>query len=758
MEERALRVLEFQHFLQTLKGYASTEVGQALCFHLHPSTNPAEIDTWLAETAEAIDLNREGFDLPLTGLQEVRPLLPRVRAEGTCLLPEELLRVKDTLGAARRMKKFLERIDRRFTLLKNWGNRIPEGSPLDDQLNLALGPQGEIQDSASQELGRIRAEIRKVRSRIRRSLENLWSEEALIKIFQERIITLRNERYVVAVKAEFKNQLPGIIHDQSQSKATFFIEPLDTVEDNNELNLLLKDEKEEERRVLLALTAGVREKAGVIAQMVEILGHLDLTMAKAKWARAWKATIPVIHHHRAEWHFRQARHPLLDAEQAIPIDLHFGPKEKALIITGANTGGKTVALKTMGLLTLMAQSGIPIPAAEGSIAGVVQKIFADIGDEQSLQDNLSTFSAWVKTLSKVLTEANPSSLILLDEVGGGTDPNEGAALAMAILDQLRARGAKTVVTTHLQLLKAYAAIHPDVVNISVEFNPDTLRPTYRLIYGRPGNSYALLMAEKWGLPHEIICAARAYLGDDNRKVGELLQTLDQTQREMEGKIREYDRLRQEAELLRQETEARAKQLQRDQEHILCQAREQAQALIEEAKDQLRKLINEFKAKGRTDIHRLQKGIKAEEDRICLALAKSPSITSSEGFAPGKMEIHPGRGKPPLPSNGKGLIHYEMPQAARSLKLLGFRVEEALPMVDKGIDDAYLAGFPEIEIIHGAGTGRLRQAVREHLGKHRLVKSFRPGSPGQGGDGVTLVEIGSSRQSSLGRRKAKGARG
>lgn len=757
MEERALRVLEFQHFLQALKAFAGTEVGQALCIHLRPSTDPAEIDTLLQEVAEAIALLREGSDLPLGGLQEVRPLLPRARVEGACLLPEELLGVKSTLGAARRVKKFLERIDRRFALLRDWGERIPDGKDLDDHLNSALGPRGEILDSASPELARVRREIMKARSRIRRMLENLWAEETFQKIFQEEIITLRNERYVVAVKAEYKRCLPGIIHDQSQSKATFFVEPLATVEDNNELNLLLKDEKEEERRILLVLTTEVREEAAEIAQTVETLGHLDLMAAKAKWAGVWKATIPAVRP-RGEWHLHQARHPLLDPKQAVPIDLHLGHGQTVLILTGANTGGKTVALKTLGLLTLMAQSGIPIPAAEGSQVGQVQRIFADIGDEQSLKDNLSTFSAWVHTLAKVLREADPSSLILLDEVGGGTDPTEGAALTMALLDRLREVGAKVVVTTHLQLLKAYGAIHQDVVNVSVEFNPHSLQPTYRLVYGRPGDSYALLMAEKWGLPHELIAKARSYLGEDNRKVGELLHRLDQTQREMEVKTQEYERLKNEAAVLREDAEALLEQTKRDQEHLLSKAREKTQVLVAEAKDHLRQLINEFKAKGRTDVHHLRKEIQAEEDRLRLSLAGMFPPSSGERDHPEKKEVHLAPGKNALPSDGKGEVHYEMPHAVSRLKLIGLRVEEGLALVDKGIDDAYLAGLPEIELIHGAGTGKLRQAIREYLGGHRLVKSFRPGGPGQGGDGVTFAEIGASEQLSWVRSRGRAAKG
>ncbi|MCX5907807.1 MAG: Smr/MutS family protein [Deltaproteobacteria bacterium] len=428
------------------------------------------------------------------------------------------------------------------------------------------------------------------------------------------------------------------------------------------------------------------------------------------------------------------------------------------MITGANTGGKTVALKTLGLLTLMAQCGIPIPAAEGSEVSLVNKIFADIGDEQSLRDNLSTFSAWVQAVSKILTEADPSSLVLLDEVGGGTDPSEGAALTMALLDGLRERGSKTVVTTHLQLLKGYGAVHPDVVNVSVEFNRDTLQPTYRLIYGRPGDSYALLMARKWGLPPELVEKAEAYLGEDNQKIGELLQSLDQTQQEMEAKLKAYERMKQEAGELREKASALIEETKREKERVISKAQEETGTLIRQARENLRKVINEFKAKGRTDVHRLQQEIQAEEEKISLSLGTLPAVPRSIPLA----RPHGKAKEGPLAGN-RASIQYEVPNATRQLKLIGLRVEEALPLVDKAIDKAFLAGLPELEVIHGAGTGKLRQAIREYIGEHVLVKSFLPGGSGRGGDGVTRVAIAPSPKSTparggLARQKVRGVKG
>ncbi len=738
MEERSLRVLEFHLFLQDLQTRASSGVGQALCLALRPSPHMEEIERRLREVAEASDLLKLEGDIPLAGLLEVRPLLHQVRAEGTCLPPESLLQVKSTAAAAGRSQAFMRKAESFHPLLQEWTEEIPDLRDLQEELQSAIGPRGEILDSASPELRRLRREISLVRARIRQALENLWEKEELRKIFQEQIITLRSERYVVAVKAEFKNTLPGIIHDHSQSRATFFIEPLATLEENNELNLLLQDEKEEERRILLDLTARVRDRSGEISRAVEVLGHLDLVFAKAKWAHACGAKIPLLNE-QGRWRLMGARHPLL-GPKAVPIDLLLNREQSTLVITGANTGGKTAALKTLGLLTLMAQSGVPIPAAEGSETPVLEKVFADIGDEQNLQENLSTFSAWVRSVAKIMQEADSSSLVLLDEVGGGTDPVEGSALTMALLDGLRSRGAKTLVTTHLHLLKAYGAAHPDVVNVSVEFDPGTLRPTYRLIYGRPGESHALLMAEKWGLPHELVQKAQGYLGEGERKVSQLLQNLEKTQREMEIRFQEAEEMKREAEGLRRQTEVLLAQTREEQERLLLQTREEARARVREAREELRRLINEFKARGRTDLHRLGQEIQAEEKKIdawASAPQDSPPATLSrleEAFAQRS-------GKRAAQGTRRGPIDYPTPSARREIKIIGLHVEEALPLVDKAIDEAFLGGLKELEVIHGSGTGRLRQAIRDHLQEHPSVKSYFPGGPGRGGNGVTVVEIG-----------------
>ena len=754
MEERSLRVLEFHLFLQGLQTHASSEVGQALCMALRPASRPGEVEKRLQEVSEARDFLEVDGDIPLEGLAELRPILHQARAEGTCLPPQSLLQVQGTAVAADKALRFLLKSERSHPRLEEWGRKVPELRDLHEALQKAIGPRGEILDSASPELRRLRREISVLRARIRGALENLWEREDLRKVFQEQIITLRNERYVVAVKAEFKNTLPGIIHDQSQSRATFFIEPLSTLGENNELNMLLQDEMEEERRILLFLTDRVREESGEIRRAVEVLGHLDLVFAQAKWARACGATLPVLND-RGYWRIRGARHPLLGAK-AVPIDLRLEPGQSTLILTGANAGGKTAALKTLGLLTLIAQSGVPIPADEGSEAAVFSKVFADIGDEQDLRENLSTFSAWIRSVAHILQEADESSLVLLDEVGGGTDPVEGAALTMAILDGLHSRGVKAMVTTHLHLLKAYGAIHPHVANVSVGFDPETLRPSYRLLYGLPGESHALLMAGKWGLPGEIVRKAHSYLGEGEQKTSQLLHSLEQTQREMERKLQEGEKIKREAEAFRRQTEILLHQTREEEKRLLTQVREEAQAAVQQARADLRLLISEFKAKGRTDLHRLGQEIQAVEERIDDWARKK----KEEGRSSGAPETGPSSldrpdavldrlkevfaqrsGKKPFRPAKKGGIEYPIPSARREINLIGLRVGEAIPLVDKAIDEAFLGGLKELEVIHGAGTGRLRQAIREHLQDHPLVKGFLPGGPGRGGNGMTVADIG-----------------
>lgn len=763
MKEHTLQILDFFKFLEVLKEYTLSEVGRSYCHALRPLCDREKISLLYREVSAALDIIINHGDLPLIGFYDLRPVLQKSRAEGSVLSPEDFLIVRSALSAAQKVKEFLKTVETNYPYLQRWREKIVYSPHLYSALCSTFGPSGELLDAASSNLQRLRREIFILRSKIRKTLESLWDQENLKNVFQEQILTLRNERYVVAVKAEFKNSLPGIIHDQSHSGATYFIEPFCTVGENNELNLLLKEEKEEERRILKRLTDMVREDRENIGQTVEALGYLDLIFAKGKYAWAVKGIVPQLNGQK-ELALFQARHPLIPPNLVVPIDLKFEQGKNTLIISGANAGGKTVALKTIGLLTLMVQCGIPIPAAEGSVVAIFNHIIAEIGDEQSLQDNLSTFSAWIQAICRVLEEADESSLVLLDEVGGGTDPNEGAALTMALIDELRQRGAKTVITTHLHLLKAYGSAHPDVLNVSVKFDTETHRPTYQLIYGRPGESYALPIAQKLGLPSYLVERAKGYLSTGDRQIGQLLQNLEERTRAAEASRQEYETLSRELEKRNQQLKILIQQGQHEKRNLLINIQKEANHVIEGAREELRKIINEFKSKGRADIHRLEQVIKAQEEEIkALTEAKGEEILASfpqkEVWQWSLDASGAGPKKDIFKSVKKISFSYQPPTPQPELNIIGLRVEEALPILDKAIDEAFLGGLKELQVIHGTGTGRLRQAIREHLREHVFVKSFLPGAPGRGGDGVTIIEISQnpiaqSSRKKTGREKGK----
>lgn len=743
MKEHTLRVLEFFQFLDLLKEYALSEVGRHNCLSLRPAHDIEEINILYQEIAEVMEILDTFGDLPLAGFCDLNPLLQASRAEGFILPPENFLKIKSTLGVAERVKILGQTFGSKYKHLQSWITRIPNLENLYHTLCSTFGDRGEILDSASAQLQYLRLEIINLRAKIRKKLESLWDQENLKNIFQEQILTIRNGRYVLAIKAEWKNSLPGIIHDQSQSGATFFIEPLSTVEENNELNLLLNKEKEEERRILKQLTDLIRENSNKISQTGQVLGYLDLLFAKGKYALATKSIIPFLNK-EGDICLEKARHPFIPSSSVVPINLELRRGTSTLIISGANAGGKTVALKTLGLLTILAHCGIPLPAASGSRVAIFNHIFAEIGDEQSLQDNLSTFSAWVETIRQILQEADENSLVLMDEVGRGTDPNEGAALTMALLDELRARGTKTVVTTHLRLLKAYGSAYPDVVNVSVEFDVETHRPTYKLIYGRPGESYAFPMAQKYGLSSELVEKAQKYISEGERRISELIQNLEERERQTEAKCQEYERLKEEQKKLTQETKIILQQLKNEKKAILDKFCQDTQSLIETAREELRKIINDFKKSGRSDVHSLEKIIKNKEKEIKAALVAEeediPKNLSGQNIFQHSLDAANEKKGISVEGRKKVFIDFQVPNAPREINLIGLTVEEALPLVDKAIDEAFLAGFKELTIIHGAGTGRLRRAIRQHLQSHTFVKSFLPGSSGQGGDGVTVIEI------------------
>lgn len=665
---------------------------------------------------------------------------------------------------------------------------------LEQAIRRTIADDGAIPDGASGELARIRRDQRTVQSRIREQLDDLL-RGPYARMLQDAIITTRGDRYVLPVKQEFKHQFPGVLHDQSGSGATVFMEPLVTLQLGNQLRELEIAEREEISRVLRNLTARVAAAGEAMGWAYEALGHIDFAVAKAHLADRMQGTMPRL---RTDGGLKllSARHPVLTGE-VVPIDVWLGEEFTTLVITGPNTGGKTVTLKTIGLLTLMAQAGLFIPADEGSEVAVFSQVFADIGDEQSIEQSLSTFSSHMGAIVGILTQLRDSpspsplggeggvrgtgALVLLDEIGAGTDPTEGVALARAMIEHLHARGIRTVVTTHYNELKALAYTHAGIQNASVEFDPQTLRPTFRLLIGVPGRSNALIIASRLGLEDPIVERARSYVGPERVAIDRILSDIEADRRAYEHERAEAARLRQEAEALRASTERELADLRADRKKILSRLREEGEALLIRTRQEAESIIAALKAaSGKATVQearaKLQELARGLEQRV-----------EPEPFEPGDAltEVQPGQdvyvvplkraGTVLTPPDARGEIEVATgtmrvrlqisalrtlaqapassperpPRAAEvrlpspvplSITLRGQTVDEAIPQLDKYLDEAFMAGLERVTIVHGKGTGALRKAVHEFLRTHPHVRSFRLGGRGEGEAGATIVEL------------------
>lgn len=574
-EQHTLRLLEFDRILGQLAEHASWPGGRELALSLLPSADADRVEERLEETAEAVALDDEGFSLG--GVRDVRRQVARARV-GASLEPLELLDVAATLSASRRVKYLLERSRERTQRLSRWATALVSLPDLEDRITACITPQGEVSDEASPRLHRIRRSMRLLQSRLRDQMESYIRSPQFLRYLQEPIITVRDGRYVLPVKVEARARVPGIIHDQSSSGATLFIEPMATVDLNNELRRLAAEEREEVARILADLSARVGMHGPDILGALDALAHLDLALARARYARALAASRPHLNR-EGQLELRAARHPLL-GRSAVPIDVRLGGDFDTLVISGPNTGGKTVALKTVGLLTLMAQAGMYVPCGPGSQVAVFRRVHADIGDEQSIEQNLSTFSSHMRNIVGTLGDAGPGTLVLLDELGAGTDPAQGAALGMAILERLQEAGCRTVVTTHSGELKAFAYTHPRVESAAVEFDPVTLEPTYRLQIGTPGFSNAFAIAARLGLPPDIVARAHSLLSPDQQRMEALLAGLAEDRSRAAAELEAARRARQEAESARREAERLLVSLRESQEATLARARARAQEMVE----------------------------------------------------------------------------------------------------------------------------------------------------------------------------------
>ncbi len=790
--------LEFPKILEQLARHTMFSASKELALALQPTPYFTEASARQAETTEAVRLLSVKVDIGIGGARDVRLLVAKAQ-RGAVLIPLELLEIQQTLIAARDLQRAIDRLADDFPHLADIAQRIAFCPGLINDISSAIDERGEVKSSASTTMANIRQELNIVHNRLLEKLNRLVTSSNYAQYLQEPIITQRNGRYVIPLKAEFKGRVQGIIHDQSGSGVTLFIEPLATVELNNRWRQLQLDEEDEIRRILTALSQTVSDQGTVIKHTVEALADLDLAFAKAKYALAMKATAPMLFDFGSQESstrpptlcLKSARHPLLNPKTAVPIDVTLPTETHILVITGPNTGGKTVSLKTVGVLALMAQAGLWLPVAEGSSLPVFNQILADIGDEQSIEQSLSTFSGHMTHLVKILAQCDHRSLVVLDELGAGTDPIEGSALARSVLSYLLTRQVTTFVATHYSELKAYAHSTPGVTNASMEFDLDTLSPTYRLLIGLPGASNAFTIAERLGLPLEIINQARGLIGEDTQQIEAMLAEI-KAQTESARQLRQQaETTRQNAEQYHQTLQSRLADIETEKRTILNSAREDARHEIKTVREQVRVWQQEAEKNRALMPQETVKEVDAPLAQIAQQLAKldvdieaktkpvAPPIPAKKSpvkrsIVPGdtvfvaqfategevisvqhkQVEVQLGHFRTTVALSGVELRKkakkeaspdqtYHVPiveSPGMELDLRGQVASEALDALDRYLDQAFMAHLPWVRIIHGKGSGVLRQAVRQALNGHALVSSHRSGGDGEGGEGVTVAKL------------------
>ncbi len=818
MDARSLRVLEFDRVRERLAQHASFSLGRERALTLLPTDDLREAQAWQAETREARRLLAEKSDVHLGGVHDLRPLVEQA-VRGSTLLPLDLLNIRNTLTRARTLQRMLGRLAEQFPHVADIAGRIAVPPNLIEEITRCIDDRGEVTDNASDALARIRRELREAHARLMERLQRIISTPANLPLLQEALITQRQGRYVIPLRAEFKGRIPGLVHDQSGSGATLFIEPLAVVDLNNRWREAQLAEQEEIQRILAALTGLVAASAGQITSTVEALGDLDLVFARARYANELRAVEPILvpfkrisestnqriseSHRKEAAHsasqpstishpgstlaFIKARHPLLDPLTVVPVDIYLEDDYFVVVITGPNTGGKTVSLKTTGLLTLMAQAGMAIPADEGSRVSVFADVFADIGDEQSIEQSLSTFSSHMTHIVDILARADERSLVLLDELGAGTDPEEGAALAQALLKTLLARRITTFATTHYSELKVFAHTTPFVVNASVEFDIQTLSPTYKLSIGLPGRSNAFAIARRLGLAEEIVAQAEALMSPQSLEADAMLAEIKRAREAALTAEAEAKATLRRAEALKADLSYRLAKVEEARREVLAEARGQAEAElaglradIERIRAQLTALTSgnltpadkslhdkwlaeaaEVLARRAAQAQPLPPPRPAEPlvvegplqvgDQVWIeSLQAAGEIVGMSGneaevkvgsfrvrMNPNRLTLRQRGGQPAIQASG---VQPRPPSPGMELDLRGMTVDDMLIELDRYLDMAYRAGLPFVRIIHGKGTGALRQAVRDELKGHSLVSEFRPGEPGEGGEGVTVAKL------------------
>ncbi|QCJ43678.1 endonuclease MutS2 [Bacillus sp. S3] len=784
MHERALKVLEFTKVREQLLEHAASPLGREKIINLVPSTDFEEVVRLQTETDEAATVFRIKGNVPLSGIHDIRAHIKR-SVIGGILSPHELNQTASTIHASRQMKRFIEDIAAERTelpILLEQVERIIPLTNLEQEIKHAIDESGEVLDGASELLRSLRHQLRSNESRVREKLESMIRSSNAAKMLSDAIITIRNDRFVIPVKQEYRGHYGGIIHDQSSSGQTLFIEPQVIVQLNNQLQDIRVKEQLEIERILTELSANVAEHENELHVIVEVLANLDFIFAKARYGKKIKASKPAMNH-EGRISLYKARHPFIPIDKVVANDIMLGTDYTTIVITGPNTGGKTVTLKTLGLCCLMAQAGLQVPALDGSELAVFDAVYADIGDEQSIEQSLSTFSSHMVNIVDILNSVDFNSLVLFDELGAGTDPQEGAALAISILDEVHRRRARVIATTHYPELKAYGYNREGVLNASVEFDVETLSPTYKLLLGVPGRSNAFEISKRLGLDDRVIQAARSHVSEDTNQIDKMIASLEESKRVAEIEQQEARDYLKQAEKLHQDLQKQMIEFYEKKDAMLEKAAEKAADIVDEAKDEAEKVIRDLR-KMRTEKHAEIKEHELIDAKRRLQEA-APEIKKSVNLTNKKNKKHtymPGDEVKVLTFNQKGTLvervstnewqvqigilkmkvkekdmeYISTPKPVETrpmaivqgresivkleLDLRGERYEDALLKVEKYIDDALLSSYPRVSIIHGKGTGALRQGVQEYLRNHRSVKKIRFGEAGEGGSGVTIVEF------------------
>ncbi|MGO3491111.1 MAG: endonuclease MutS2 [Lactiplantibacillus plantarum] len=783
MNSKVLNTLEYQQVKQQLAPYLVSATGQQALNELHPMTSVADIQRALDETNDGAEVYRLKGGIPVARLADIKPHMKRL-AIGATLNGSELGQVLRTTRAITRFfAELLE--DAPENDIRHLFDEVAELVTLPDvtkRLATAIEGDGHITDEASPELSRIRSNIRRTETEIRNQMGH-YTRGHDAKYLSDPIITIRNDRYVIPVKAENRSRFGGIVHDQSASGQTLFIEPQAVMAMNDRLRQNQVAEKQEEQRILEELSNLIAPYQDEIINNAAILGHFDFINAKARYAHDMKATEPAVSP-KNEVYLRQARHPLIDPRKVVANDISLGTDYQAMVITGPNTGGKTITLKTLGLLQLMAQSGLFIPVEAGSRVGVYNEIFADIGDEQSIEQNLSTFSSHMENIESFLAQIDARSLVLVDELGAGTDPQEGAALAIAILDAIGAKGTQVVATTHYPELKAYGFNRPDTINASMEFDEETLKPTYRLLVGIPGRSNALDIAQRLGIPQTIVDQARSLTDTDSQDLNAMIADLVTKRKQVEDEQLHLKTQVADSEKLHRQLKSEFNAYQQRKDQLIEDAKVQANTIVEQSKTKADAIISDLRKKqlasgtatvkenelidAKGALNALEQQPKLKKNRV-LRRAKAQHdfhegddvLVKSYGqrgvlmrqmgkhewevqLGILKMKISDGdleRVKPEEPKRARATVQSaHASHVSPNLDLRGVRYEDAMTQVDRYIDAALLAGYPSVTIVHGKGTGALREGITNYLKSNRQVKSFHFAAPNHGGNGATEVQF------------------